>query len=266
VTSAALDDRRLPMLGKKRPRFDNRTLKLANYLTPSALPTPPQSVDCSGGRTSWPMFDNDKIGDCTCATAAGFVEQWTATGGRVSADVLDPQVITAYSAVTGYDPATGANDNGASELDVLAYWQKVGIGGHQIGAYVALNVYDPVQVYAALWLFNGVYVGAALPVTCQGASEWVVDSAAGSQAYPGSWGGHAFGLVAALDPSVVADTDPGGMKHRTWGGLMPTSWAWWRTYVEEAYAIVSADYLVGGRTVEGFDAATLQADLAAVGG
>ena len=62
--------------------------------------------------------------------------------GKKMATPSDKQVVAAYSAITGYNPSTGANDNGAVEIDVLNYWRQTGIAGHKIGAYVALGL-DP---------------------------------------------------------------------------------------------------------------------------
>ena len=50
-------------LGKQTPRHDLRTLQLANYLAPSALPKAPANVDWAAKVARWPMMANDKIGD-----------------------------------------------------------------------------------------------------------------------------------------------------------------------------------------------------------
>ena len=50
----------------------------------------------------------------------------------------------------------------------------------------------------------------------------------------------------------------------TWGKLLRMSWNFWETYVDEAYAIVSQDYLARGVNPNGFNLAELQSDLAAV--
>ena len=52
--------------GKKPAVFDSRTLRLGAYLT-SRLPAPPAAVDWGKNVSSWPMYLNDKYGDCTCA-------------------------------------------------------------------------------------------------------------------------------------------------------------------------------------------------------
>ena len=49
----------------------------------------------------------------------------------------------------------------------------------------------------------------------------------------------------------------------TWGALQIMTWSFWETYTEEAYAILSNDYLSKKKqTPQGFNLQQLQADLA----
>src|SRR5271156_5387958 len=57
-------------LGKEPPVVDKRTLRFGKYLT---LPTPPPSVTYYEKVASWPMYYNNKYGDCTCAAAGHLV-------------------------------------------------------------------------------------------------------------------------------------------------------------------------------------------------
>ena len=84
------------------------------------------------------MYANDRLGDCTCAAAAHLIQDWTSNNsGEVT--LADPDILKAYEAVSGYDPDTHTNDNGAVETDVLNYWRHTGIGGRNIHAYVSLE-------------------------------------------------------------------------------------------------------------------------------
>jgi hypothetical protein len=48
----------------------------------------------------------------------------------------------------------------------------------------------------------------------------------------------------------------------TWGALQVMTWSFWQAYCDEAYAIISNDYLTGEKeTPDGFNMAQLQADL-----
>src|SRR5580700_3718073 len=109
------------------------------------------------------MMGNDKVGDCTCAAIGHFVMLATAhTGELVTPSQQD--VLAVYSAATGYDPATGANDNGAAITAILEYWRTTGIAGHKILAWASINPANIVEVKQGIQLFGGVDIGMQLPV------------------------------------------------------------------------------------------------------
>ncbi|HUC28724.1 MAG TPA: hypothetical protein VMR80_04030 [Candidatus Acidoferrum sp.] len=251
-----IDPRKLK-LGKQAARHDPRTLLLASYVTP-ALPTPPASFDLTAKVKSWGMMVNDQIGDCTCATAGHLLMEWTANAGKKMFTPTDKQIIAAYSAITGYNPATGANDNGAVEIDVLNYWRQSGIAGHKIGAYVALEPANHIHVMDSVYVFEGCYIGLQLPISAQAQVQnhqpWSVPPGGPTgDGKPGSWGGHAIPVVAY---------DARGVTAVTWGALQAMTWTFWEAYCEEAYAILSNDYLDGKKQApQGFSLQQLQADL-----
>jgi len=246
-------------LGKATARHDPRALLLASYLT-SKLPAPPASFDLSTKvGSSWGMMDNDEIGDCTCAAAGHLIMEWTANSGKKMVTPTDQQIVAAYSAITGYNPTTGANDNGANEVDVLNYWRQTGIAGDQIGAYVALEPSNHTHVMDSVYIFEGCYIGVQLPISAQAQTQnhqpWSVPPGGTTgDGKPGSWGGHAIPVVAY---------DTRGVTVVTWGALQAMTWSFWEAYCDEAYAILSADYLDGKKqTPQGFNLQQLQSDLA----
>ena len=245
-------------LGKATARHDPRTLLMASYVTPS-LPTPPASFDLTSKVSKWGMMDNDQIGDCTCAAAGHLIMEWTANAAKKMATPSDKQIVAAYSAVTGYNPTTGANDNGANEIDVLNYWRQSGIAGHKIGAYVALEPSNHNHIMDSVYVFEGCYIGMQLPISAQAQVQnhqpWSVPPGGPTgDGKPGSWGGHAIPVVAY---------DARGVTVVTWGALQTMTWSFWETYCDEAYAILSSDYMVGKtKTPQGFSMQELQADLA----
>ncbi len=245
-------------LGKQGARHDPRTLLLASYST-AALPTPPASFDLTTKVSSWGMMENDQIGDCTCAAAGHLLMEWTANAGKKTLVPSDKQIVAAYSAITGYNPASGANDNGAVEIDVLNYWRQTGIAGHKIGAYVALEPSNHTHVMESVYIFEGCYIGVQLPISAQeqvkNHQPWSVPpgGAVGDGA-KGSWGGHSVPVVAY---------DSRGVTCVTWGALQTMTWSCWAAYGDEANAILSKDYLDGKKkSPQGFSMAQLQADLA----
>jgi hypothetical protein len=252
-----VDPRKLK-LGKSPARHDPRTLLLASYTT-HELPVPPAKFDLTGKVKSWGMMENDQIGDCTCAAAGHLLMEWTANAGKKMFTPTDKQIVAAYSAITGYNPKTGANDNGAVEIDVLNFWRQSGIAGHKIGAYVALEPSNHHHVMDSVYIFEGCYIGVQLPISAQAQVQnhqpWSVPPGGPTgDGKPGSWGGHAVPVVAF---------DSRGVTVVTWGALQMMTWSFWETYCEEAYAILSNDYVIGKKTTpQGFKLQDLQADLA----
>jgi hypothetical protein len=246
-------------LGKQAARHDPRTLLLASYMTP-ALPAPPASCDLTAKvGANWGMMANDQIGDCTCAAAGHLIMEWTANAKKKMVTPADKQIIAAYSAITGYNPVTGANDNGAQEIDVLNYWRQTGIANDKIGAYVALEPANHTHVMDAVYMFEGCYIGLALPTSAQAQTQnhqpWSVPPGGPTgDGKPGSWGGHAVPVVAY---------DVRGLTVVTWGALQVMTWSFWEAYCDEAYAIISNDYLTGKKaTPAGFSLQQLREDLA----
>jgi hypothetical protein len=245
-------------LGKAVARHDPRTLLLASYVS-GTLPTPPTSLDLTTKVKSWGMMENDQLGDCTCAAAGHLLMEWTANSGKKTFTPTDKQIVAAYSAITGYNPITGANDNGAVEVDVLNYWRQSGIAGHKIGAYVALEPANHTHIMDSVFIFEGCYIGVQLPISAkaqvQNKQTWSVPPGGTTgDGAKGSWGGHAVPVVAY---------DTRGVTVVTWGALQSMTWSFWEAYCDEAYAILSTDYLNGKKTTPGgFSLQQLQADLA----
>src|ERR1700676_4822018 len=110
-------------LGKLAPRRDPRTIQLKDYVPAGAPPIPPEKTYWEYKLTDWKMLKNDSVGDCTIASAGHLEMTWTAHSGTEFIPT-DDQIIADYSGITGYDPASGMNDNGAVCIDVLNYWRK----------------------------------------------------------------------------------------------------------------------------------------------
>jgi len=241
------------MLGKLPVRTDVRTLSLGRYVDPALLPPPPAAFDEATGIDTWPMYANDRIGDCTTAAAAHMIEAWTAAGRGQAVELPELAVRDAFEHVKRTDPVIG--EEGAVELEVLRYWRKTGIGGHRIGAYARVAVHDHRLVQTAAWLFGGLYIGLQMPLIAQVQPVWDWTGSLSGPALPGSWGGHAVDVVRY---------DRHGLTVVTWGRLQELTWSFWGRYCDEAYCILSDDFLKQGKSPNGFDLAALEADLALV--
>ncbi len=237
-------------LGKLPARHDPRTLMLANYL--GTLQPSPAAVDYTHPVPNWPMYDNDTIRDCACAAAGHLIQEWTANAGALQTPT-DQQIIQAYEAITGYTPGDPSTDKGAVEIDVLNFWRNKGIAGRQIMSYVALEPRNHEHVKDAVALFGAAYIGVLLPLSAQNQTVWSVPPGGPTgQGAPGSWGGHAVPVVAY---------DPRTLTVVTWGRLLKMTWQFWDTYCDEAYAILSRDFLNKKGSPEGFNLDQLERDL-----
>jgi hypothetical protein len=238
-------------LGKGTPIQDPRTLPLKKYVTTS-LPAAPAQVDFSKPVKQWGMMLNDKIGDCTVASCGHLELQWTANAGK-PVTIPDSAILNAYEAF-GYRPGDASTDNGAQLMKVLKYWRKTGIDGHKIGAFASIDPANFDLLRSAINIFGGGSLGIAMPVSAQKQDVWDVPAGGTTgDGAPGSWGGHAVS---------IAGYTPQGLVIVTWGGLKLMTWNFVKTYVDEAYAIISSDFLKDGKTPNnGLDIAALKSDL-----
>ncbi|WP_448701265.1 hypothetical protein ACFGVR_03870 [Mucilaginibacter sp. AW1-3] len=240
-------------LGKHPVKTDVRTLSYTNYIKPDSLPeVPPVCNWIEKKKSRWGAMKNLHLRNCTCAAAGHLIQCWTMnTGEQVL--LSDNRIIRVYSALTGYDPKTGANDKGATALELLKYWRKNSFSGHKIAAFATVNHHTKKHVSQAIFLFGGIYVGLQLPKTIKGQKVWELspDGPVGDGA-PGSYGGHAICVLAY---------DEHGLTCITWGKKRKMTWDFWFAYAEEAYALISDNFLRAGKTPAGFDAETLRRDL-----
>jgi hypothetical protein len=256
-------------LGKHAKKVDTRTLKLAKYMT-SALPPAPPAKDWSAIQNLGVML-NDSLGCCVIAGFGHAVQEWNQFAGHPFVP-SDDDIAAAYTAVGGYDPSqtdlNGNNptDNGCNMIDALNFWRKAGLAGHKIGAYAELNVGSlgsPAQTQSSqdeikqsIALFGNAYLGFALPQSVENKTEWDVDDSNPSAALPGSWGGHCVTAVAY---------DATGITVVSWGSLVKVSWAFVARYLEEAYGMLSQDFIAAdGKAPNGFALAALNQDLSQV--
>jgi hypothetical protein len=240
-------------LGKLPVRTDVRTLSLARYVDSHRLPSPPPVLDEASGVGAWPLYRNDRIGNCTVAAAAHMIEAWTAACRGEPVVLSERSVLAAFEHVKTLDPDSG--EEGAVELDVLRHWRKSGIGRHRIGAYARVPVHELALVRTAAWLFGGLYIGVQLPLTAQAQETWDWTRSLAGPARPGSWGGHAVNVVGY---------DGRGLAVVTWDRVQRMTWSFWDRYVDECYCILSKDFLERGKAPNGFYLAALEADLSLV--
>jgi hypothetical protein len=252
-------------LGRTSSPPDDRNFRLAKYLRKPELPAAPPKVDYSqavldiGG---YGMLANDKLGCCVIAAMMHLAMQQSDNNGRPLPIPSDSEVVRAYSAIGGYVPGEDWTDQGCSMSAALKYWRKHGllIDGklHRIAAYASVNTRSLPELTAALWLFGGIFAGYALPLAAKELASWTNPPLHVSGKWkPGSWGGHTV---------VQCDTYRGLMQTVTWGRLIPTDERFFKAFCDEAWVVVSGDWLgEDNKCPAGFDGAALMADLALLG-
>jgi hypothetical protein len=242
--------------GKLAPKHNSKGLLLNKYLAASIPPAPEKVYrEYKVPASLWGMLGNDTLGDCTCAAIAHYLMLVTAHTGAMLVPTVE-DVVTVYSAVSGYDPATGANDNGAAITDVLEYWRTTGIAGHKILAWAALDQTNLAELRQAIWLFGGIDIGVQLPNVAvnqfNAGQPWEVVTDDG-----GLDGGHSV-------PNFGYGSE--GTNCITWAQRQGMSWDWFQKYCDEAYTVITPEWFQQAtqKTPSGFDLAALQADLLAL--
>jgi hypothetical protein len=248
------------MAGKlgRKPPHDNVShprIYLDDFFTKSQeLPT---HVDFVSEVPSWPMSLNDQLGDCTIAAANHTQMAWNQYANGSNTAWSDNTCLEAYEAIGGYVPGDPSTDNGCVMQDVLDYWRKTGIGGDKILAFGALRNWTRSVRVQALYTFGSIYTGVNLPESAETQFEdhtaWV--PAGGSIA-----GGHCINQQAEL---LALDE----VRYITWGAVQPANRAWVMDYVEEAWCIISQDFIeANGENPDGFNLGAMNAELSGLTG
>jgi hypothetical protein len=152
-------------------------------------------------------------------------------------------------------------DQGCNMRDVLTYWRRTGLAKDKIQAFVSLEPKNQTQAQDALYMFGSIYIGVALPDSvCHGdllVNPWVVPPQGPvGDAAPDPDNGHCINAVGY---------DARNLYVVTWGEIKPMSWQFYAAYADEAYAVLSKDFIArNGENSAGFDLAALEADLAQI--
>jgi len=247
-------------LGKLPPRRDPRTFKLARYLRD--CPPAPEQCFYQQRVHDWGMMLNDQIGDCVIAAMGHMLEQWTTYADGSPYIPTNQQILDAYRDISGYVLGDPSTDNGCDLLTSLSYWRKTGLSYHKIAAFAEIHTLE--ELHQAVYLFGNAIIGLALPQTAQDQTQWFIDDTDPALSVPGSWGGHCVPIVG-YDENLETCI--------SWGGKLSMTPNFFRRYSDEAYAVVSADWIeknadagADGKSPSGFDIAQLEADLQQITG
>jgi hypothetical protein len=221
-------------LGKLAPKEHPKTLKFSMFLKANAPPPPPAKVfrEYRVPMDAWEFYANDKIGDCTCAAVAHQLMLTTAHTGRMVVPEL-ADVIEMYSAISGYDPNTGYNDNGAAITDALDYWQTHGLAGHKILAWAQIDHKNLKHRNQGVYIFGAVNLGVQLPASAQ--RQFSENRTWDVVKRSPILGGHCI-----IEPGYGRK----GRNYVTWGkGDQKGTNAWDKKYTDEAYLVIDQSWL-----------------------
>lgn len=241
--------------GKQAPAPIEQCARLDKHLAAAKLPTPPKELNwVSKLAITWGMMLNDRLGDCTCAAVGHAIQVMTALAGGRPVTVSDGHVLRMYEAVSGYNPRTGANDNGAVEATVLLRWRRHGLSGHKITAYGRVDHTNLVAVKQTIALFGFAYIGTMVP------KAWELE--------PHVWGvpkGKAAGRIVGGHAVILVGWDETGFWLISWGQIFKMTFAAFEKYVDEVWGVLSPDWIEKDQLApSGLNVAALLADLQAL--
>lgn len=251
----------MPTVGKygrlaPLPRETHPRLAIDNYVDfglRATLPKPTANVN----RTvpSWPVYLNDRLGDCTEAAKGHVIQALTRYGTGNEVTVTDSVVEGWYERDGGYIPGVPSTDRGCVIQNVLANWQADDSAICPITEFAELvNFYSISNLKEALYLFGTVYLGINVPQSM----EQQFGNGEPFTYVPGSpiIGGHAICLQEVQAPGVNDMLDI-----VTWGQLWPMDREFFWHYCEEAWIVLSPDWFnSSGVDTDGFDMLSLQQD------
>ncbi|MGZ5222124.1 MAG: hypothetical protein ACXWC7_18710 [Chitinophagaceae bacterium] len=231
--------------GKLPYVHDSRTFHLSDYLAQEASLKIPKEHHWGNkiAPGKWSDFGNLKINNCTCAAAGHLLMTWSANIGRLKKPTTK-SIIEAYTDITGYNPEKDGIGQPVEALKALKYWRKHGINGRKITAFAKLDFKNQLELKEAIYLYGGCYVGLNLPKSAEKqyneSKKWIVPrSGTKGIGEPGSWIGHALLITGYTRNELTAVT---------WGKEIVMSLDFWETYVDESYAVFSADFIKDKQT------------------
>lgn len=217
-------------LGRKAKLILPNMLPMARFLDKSKLPVMPDQQVWSAALKKLGMMLNDKIGDCTCAGMGHGFQVWTANHGK-QITIPNSIIEKLYEAVAGYNPQTGANDNGAALATVVDYVMKHGLAGHKIDAAVDVDVKDIKMVMEAMYLFGGAYTGFNVPsdIDQTPGAVWRYNGCKDIE------GGHCVYFVDYSESKQM-------FKCISWGAFYYVTVEFFQAYFDEVIGLLSADW------------------------
>lgn len=235
---------------------DPSKLRLTLHAKVGAPVAPPASVDWFSQVNDWPMNLNDQLGCCTASGSAHTAQMVNWYGQTQNAPVSDPDVLTMYKAISGYN-GSPRTDVGATLQDALSYWRKTGVGGNKITAFAQVNSRDINLVKNCIAIFGSVFTGfnfaSDLMTQFEAGQPWTIPTSRQGQQIDG---GHCVPIIGY---------DANYLTCITWGAVQKIDYKCFSKYWDEVWVPIDLDWLRAvGTSPAGVDTATLNADYQAL--
>ena len=234
--------------GMRLTAHDPRTLHFGSFLAPDLGPAPVASDNLAtvgsrlgiktGIRNLFPMYANDRLGDCTIAA------KWHAE--TLFAGLLGRREVAAESVVIDeYTRLGNGQDVGLDPLVVLKDWRASG----RILAYASVDPHSPDIVRHAISLFKCLYVGFRTQAQTEQQFEANIPWSAGSVTKDGHM---------VMIPNYL----PEGFLVSTWGAFARARWPWTETW-DTAWVVIPRE-AADPSFAPGFDVPALMAKMAQI--
>lgn len=217
------------------------------------------------GAGTWGYMGNNTTGDCVEAAIVHSIMYNTLEATGTPALFVDNDAVSLYTAWTGYNPSTGANNNGTPVALALGKWASPGITDdnghvHTILATLQLNANDTAEVAEACYVLGAISLVLEIP------AEWEV-SFGSLQSNNKTWDYVASptGYISHF-ATIVGRSTNGNFIVVSWGYLWEMTPAGFIQAVTAAYAFITTDYVNPGtgKSPLGYTMPQLQQYLAAM--
>lgn len=267
-----MTDRVLP-LGKKPAEPKPTDFKFAAFAQGLDMPRVPARFGHGTLYRDWMMLGNGPdesvakgfggCGDCVWAGFAHETRMLHHVLHREEVPFTGKEVVSDYSAQTGYVVGDDSTDFGTVVSDALAYRRRTGVVDangkrHKIGAYVVLETGNFNDLREAAYIFGAVGIGFNFPAMAwdqfDSGLPWD-DDPRGDDSLEG---GHYVPIVGAPRGESVTTI--------TWGQRQVMTRAFYERFADEAWVYITPEELRGdGSGLHGFDVEQLNAYLKQLG-
>jgi len=227
----------------RKPRIHNPAVpNWSTLVANKTLAAPPIALDYMKNlpATGLGMFDNDELGDCTCAAVYHALQIWTSFANPPTDTEAAVDAVLLYELACGYIPGDPNTDQGGIVQNVLGYWLQPGIptgpvGGQKqlLSAFVEIDQRDIANVKVAIQQGGLVYIGFLVPGCFNvNAPIWDVNPHGDNNIIAG----HAVVIGGYNDTTKLFDLI-------SWGQKYHMSYAFFEKFVDEAYLLANKDWI-----------------------